>query len=132
VKKESEGSRERERETDMAFRWLLHSACHVLGSPKDTKMHANEEGVQGDHIKILKVPSNGGIILPEMQQACEEKQPSGFQMPLHYPRYKKTDYEKMEEWKVELLLKQYGLSFDGTLDEKRAYAMGAFLWPNQY
>jgi hypothetical protein len=95
-------------------------------------MHANEEGVQGDHIKILKVPSNGGIILPEMQQACEEKQPSGFQMPLHYPRYKKTDYEKMEEWKVELLLKQYGLSFDGTLDEKRAYAMGAFLWPNQY
>jgi hypothetical protein len=112
----------------MAFRWLLHSACHVIGSPKDTtKLHTNEEQrVQGDHHVIsssLKVSNNGGL----------EKHPSssGFQMPLHYPRYKKTDYEKMEEWKVELLLKQYGLSFEGTLDEKRAYAMGAFLWPDQ-
>ncbi|XP_059440424.1 uncharacterized protein LOC132172879 [Corylus avellana] len=106
----------------MAFRWLLHSACHVIGLPKDTtKLDTNE-----DHrvISSLKVSNNGGL----------EKHPSssGFQMPLHYPRYKKTDYEKMEEWKVELLLKQYGLSFEGTLDEKRAYAMGAFLWPDQY
>ncbi|KAE7995232.1 hypothetical protein FH972_000053 [Carpinus fangiana] len=113
----------------MAFRWLLHSACHVIGSPKDTtKLHTNEEQrVQGDDhhvISSLKVPNNGGL----------EKHPSssGFQMPLHYPRYKKADYEKMEEWKVELLLKQYGLSFEGTLDEKRAYAMGAFMWPDQF
>ncbi|KAL0012110.1 hypothetical protein SO802_007218 [Lithocarpus litseifolius] len=48
-------------------------------------------------------------------------------MPLHYSRYKKADYEQMEEWKLDLLLNQYGLSFKGTLDEKRAYAMGAFL-----
>ncbi|GLU12685.1 hypothetical protein SLE2022_293470 [Rubroshorea leprosula] len=59
--------------------------------------------------------------------------PSGFQMPIHYPRYTKAeaDYEKMEDWKVDLLLKQYGLNFKGTLDEKRAFAMGAFLWPDQ-
>lgn len=88
-------------------------------------MHTNhEERVRGDlAVSSLKVAKNGGS-LPE--------NPSGFQMPLHYPRYKKTDYEKMEEWKVDLLLKQYGLSFEGTLDEKRAYAMGAFLWPDQY
>ena len=32
-------------------------------------------------------------------------------MPLHYPRYTKRDYEKMEEGKLDLLLKQYGLCF---------------------
>ena len=36
-------------------------------------------------------------------------------MPLHYPRYTKRDYKKMEEGKLDLLLKQYGLYFDGTL-----------------
>ncbi|KAL4562958.1 hypothetical protein LXL04_026989 [Taraxacum kok-saghyz] len=57
---------------------------------------------------------------------------TGFQMPLHYPRYKKQDYEKMEEWRLDLLLQQYGLSFNGlSLDEKRCYVMGAFLWPCQ-
>ncbi|KAI3680439.1 hypothetical protein L6452_35210 [Arctium lappa] len=56
---------------------------------------------------------------------------SGFRILLHYPRYQKGDYEKMEEWRLDLLLEQYGLSFDGCLEEKRAYAMGAFLWPHQ-
>lgn len=62
----------------------------------------------------------------------EEHGHGGFQMPLHYPRYTKEDYEKMEEWKVDLLLKQYGLGFfKGTLEEKRAFAKGTFLWPDQ-
>ncbi|OAY73643.1 uncharacterized protein LOC109721052 [Ananas comosus] len=55
----------------------------------------------------------------------------GFQMPLHYPRCKKEDYMKMEEWRLDLLLREYGLVFDGSLEEKRDYAMGAFLWPDQ-
>lgn len=54
-----------------------------------------------------------------------------FRLPLHYPRYKKGDYEKMEEWKLDNLLGQYGLAFDGSLEDKRAYAMGTFLWPHQ-
>ncbi|KRX12050.1 hypothetical protein T07_7614 [Trichinella nelsoni] len=39
----------------------------------------------------------------------------------------------MEEWRLDLLLKQYGLVSvsNGTLEEKRAYAIGAFLWPDQ-
>ncbi|GKV13658.1 hypothetical protein SLEP1_g24645 [Rubroshorea leprosula] len=56
--------------------------------------------------------------------------PSGFQMPLHYLRCTKGDYERIEGWKVDLLLRQYVLNFKGTLDEKRAFAMGAFLWPD--
>lgn len=55
-----------------------------------------------------------------------------FQMPLHYPRYKKADYEKMEEWKLDMLLKEYGLNFKGSLEEKRKFAMGTFLWPDQF
>jgi hypothetical protein len=56
----------------------------------------------------------------------------GFRMPLHYPRYKKADYEAMPEWRVDCLLREYGLPVDGDLDSKRRFAMGAFLWPDQY
>jgi hypothetical protein len=57
---------------------------------------------------------------------------SSFRMPLHYPRYKKADYEAMPEWRVDCLLREYGLPADGDLDSKRRFAMGAFLWPSQY
>ena len=55
---------------------------------------------------------------------------ASFQIPLHYPRYKKEDYERMES-RVDMLLVQYGLACKGSVEEKRAYAMGAFLWPDQ-
>ncbi|PON38117.1 hypothetical protein PanWU01x14_314870 [Parasponia andersonii] len=123
-----------------ALRWVVHSACHVLGYPKDTntpsdhQMVANavgyptKEHANGDVVKnSLKVPTNA-----VGQSYTAEMCPSGFQMPLHYPRYSKADYEKMEEWKLDNLLKQYGLNFKGTFDEKREYAKGAFLWPEQY
>ncbi|XP_020248244.1 uncharacterized protein LOC109825767 [Asparagus officinalis] len=53
---------------------------------------------------------------------------SHFQMPLHYPRYTKSDYEKMPEWKLNCLFNEYGLPVSGDLNYKRKYAMGAFLW----
>ncbi|KAL8210059.1 hypothetical protein R6Q57_006791 [Mikania cordata] len=54
---------------------------------------------------------------------------SSFQMPLHYPRYKKEDYEKMPEWTLDCLLKEYGLPIDvGDVNQKRKFAMGAFIW----
>ncbi|KAF0932058.1 hypothetical protein E2562_007861 [Oryza meyeriana var. granulata] len=56
----------------------------------------------------------------------------GFQMPLHYPRYKKADYEAMPEWRVDCLLREYGLPVAGDVEDKRRFAMGAFLWPDQY
>ncbi|CAI0408597.1 unnamed protein product [Linum tenue] len=56
---------------------------------------------------------------------------SGFQMPLHYPRFKKKDYETMPEWRLDCLLKEYGLPVVGDADEKRKFAMGAFLWPSE-
>ncbi|XP_050213742.1 uncharacterized protein LOC126665085 [Mercurialis annua] len=100
----------------MGLKWLLHSACHVLGYPNNSQIQGTEFlGVPNEpHVKVEKCPS--GL----------------FQMPLHYPRYSKTDYEKMEEWRVDMLLKQYGLNFKGTLEEKRAFAIGTFLWPHQY
>ncbi|MBA0867641.1 hypothetical protein Goshw_002345, partial [Gossypium schwendimanii] len=35
-------------------------------------------------------------------------------MPLHYLHYTKADYKKME-WKVDILLREYGLSLEGNL-----------------
>jgi len=54
-----------------------------------------------------------------------------FQLPLHYPRYSKADYESMAEWKLDNLFHQYGLPIRGDLAYKRSYAIGAFLWPDQ-
>ncbi|CAL0308839.1 unnamed protein product [Lupinus luteus] len=53
-----------------------------------------------------------------------------FKMPVHYPRYTKNDYETMPEWKIDCLLKQYGLPIIGDVHQKRKFAMGAFLWPS--
>ncbi|KAF4362255.1 hypothetical protein CsatB_013399 [Cannabis sativa] len=69
---------------------------------------------------------------PEVVLNSKEEYPNGFQLPLHYPNYKKEDYEKMEEWRLDLLLKEYGITLKGSLDDKRNFAMGAFLWPHQF
>ncbi|KAF3448667.1 hypothetical protein FNV43_RR09380 [Rhamnella rubrinervis] len=55
-----------------------------------------------------------------------------FQMPLHYPRYSKKDYETMPEWRLDCLLREYGLPVIGDANQKRKFAMGAFLWPSQH
>ncbi|KAM1154831.1 hypothetical protein ACFX2I_037054 [Malus domestica] len=106
-----------------ALNWLLNSACHVLLHPiKDSNMAGNPGNLDGgDH----------GATAMGMRKKVVSNCSSGFQMPLHYPRYTKVDYGKMEEWKIDLLLRQYGLGFEGNLYQKRDYAMGAFLWPDQ-
>ncbi|KAJ0962970.1 hypothetical protein J5N97_028092 [Dioscorea zingiberensis] len=58
----------------------------------------------------------------------KDKKSSNFQMPLHYPRYTKADYEIMPEWTLDCLLAQYGLPVSGGIAEKRSFAMGTFLW----
>lgn len=55
---------------------------------------------------------------------------SKFQMPLHYPRITKKEYQDMPEWKVDRLLAEYGLPLIGDLAQKRRFAMGTFLWPD--
>ncbi|CAK7325746.1 unnamed protein product [Dovyalis caffra] len=56
---------------------------------------------------------------------------SFFQMPLHYPRYTKKDYQNMPEWQLDRLLAEYGLPVNGDLAYKREFALGAFLWPDR-
>lgn len=51
-----------------------------------------------------------------------------FQMPLHYPRYTREEYEAMPEWQLDRLLSEYGLPATGTVHHKRTFAIGAFLW----
>ncbi|KNA06535.1 hypothetical protein SOVF_180160 [Spinacia oleracea] len=74
-----------------------------------------------------RVAVNGGSKFVDEQDG-KSNSSKYFQMPLHYPRYKKDDYEKMVEWKLDCLLASYGLPITGTLEQKRKYAMGAFLW----
>ncbi|KAG1330354.1 hypothetical protein COCNU_02G003220 [Cocos nucifera] len=58
----------------------------------------------------------------------KERSVGCFRMPLHYPSYTKADYETMPEWRVDCLLREYGLPVFGDLAQKREFAMGAFLW----
>ncbi|KAF8026957.1 hypothetical protein BT93_E0015 [Corymbia citriodora subsp. variegata] len=55
---------------------------------------------------------------------------NSFQMPLHYPRFTRADYEAMPEWKLDSLLREYGLPTSGDLRYKREFAIGCFLWSN--
>ncbi|CAL5048022.1 unnamed protein product [Urochloa decumbens] len=78
---------------------------------------------------------NSAAAAADQQQAVGQTKSCSsyaFQMPLHYPRYKKADYETMPEWRVDCLLREYGLPITGDLESKRKFAMGAFLWPDQY
>ncbi|KAK2983650.1 hypothetical protein RJ640_023184 [Escallonia rubra] len=76
--------------------------------------------------------STGEPILKVGGSLCRQGGRSGgggnFRMPLHYPRYSKSDYESMPEWKLDCLLLQYGLPVTGSVEQKRKFAMGAFLW----
>ncbi|KAL9316318.1 hypothetical protein ACSQ67_017319 [Phaseolus vulgaris] len=45
-------------------------------------------------------------------------------------KYTQKDYQDMPEWKLDGLLKEYGLPTHGDLAYKRQFAIGAFLWPN--
>ncbi|KAG8645025.1 hypothetical protein MANES_10G025700v8 [Manihot esculenta] len=56
-----------------------------------------------------------------------------FKIPLHYPRYTKKQYEHMAEWKLDLLLQDYGLPIDhGDLAYKRELAISTFIWPEYH
>lgn len=73
--------------------------------------------------------TNGHQVQERLKKAAAAHE---FKMPLHYPRYSKGDYEKMPEWQLDRLLADYGLPLAGDVDHKRKFAIGAFLWPDQY
>ncbi|KAH1108610.1 hypothetical protein J1N35_012378 [Gossypium stocksii] len=80
--------------------------------------------------KVSPTPTLGAGGLHNGDQAAAKTWcGSDFQMPLHYPRYTEADYEAMPEWKLDCLLKEYGLPITGDFEQKRSFAMGAFLWP---
>ncbi|CAH8381808.1 unnamed protein product [Eruca vesicaria subsp. sativa] len=99
----------------MEMKWLLTSTfTQMFGYSNQINQASNCLSTQ-NKIKMLK----------------KEEFPSGFQVPLHYPKYSKSDYEAMDDLSLDLLLKQYGISFEGSLEAKRVFAMESFLWPDQ-
>ncbi|GLJ32163.1 hypothetical protein SUGI_0647550 [Cryptomeria japonica] len=71
----------------------------------------------------------------DIRRFREKLKESPFQVfirvPLHYPRFTKAEYEVMPEWRIELLLQEYGLPLKGSLQDKRDSAISAFLFPAQ-
>lgn len=80
--------------------------------------------MKGGAMESQRPPTNHG----ERRNGHVAKDRCGFQMPLHYPRYTRSEYEAMPEWKLDCLLNEYGLYVCGDVDHKRNFAMGAFLW----
>ncbi|CAF1698918.1 unnamed protein product [Brassica oleracea var. botrytis] len=99
----------------MEMKWLLTSAfTQMFGYSNQISQTSNSLSTR-NKIKMMK----------------KEEYPRGFQVPLHYPKYSKSDYEAMDDLSLDLLLKQYGISFEGSLEDKRVFAMESFLWPDQ-
>ncbi|RZC91291.1 hypothetical protein C5167_027357 [Papaver somniferum] len=96
---------------------------HISNNNSELTMKLQDDHVHGNK----KQQQAYGDMFTEKRNKC-----GYFQMPLHYPRYKKSDYESMDEWKLDCLFIQYGLPVHGDLEYKRNYAIGTFLWPTQY
>ncbi|XBI11482.1 uncharacterized protein [Aegilops tauschii subsp. strangulata] len=96
---------------------------------KPTHIHM---GSLGPAVSVSMAKASGGTAAVGGQQPERGTFSCGFRMPLHYPRYRKADYEAMPEWRVDCLLREYGLPVAGDVEDKRRFAMGAFLWPSQY
>ncbi|XP_047071646.1 uncharacterized protein LOC124680621 [Lolium rigidum] len=91
-------------------------------------------GSLGPAVSVSKTNDGVAAVGVQHQQQKSERGTlisCSFWMPLHYPRYKKEDYEAMPEWRVDCPLREYGLPVAGDVDDKRRFAMGAFLWPDQ-
>jgi hypothetical protein len=112
----------------MALGWFLRAMLSQIVDPinDSTSKYPHPRNVEAANCSKTEKPDLITIPKKSNSLSCE-----GFQMPLHYPRYKKEDYEKMEEWRIDQLLRDYGLVVNGSLEEKRDFAMGAFLWPDQ-
>ncbi|KAK2968106.1 hypothetical protein RJ640_003937 [Escallonia rubra] len=83
-------------------------------------------GMQSIARPVSNVSGGGGGA--NGQQQAKDGWGGYFQMPLHYPRYTRAEYETMPEWKLDCLLAQYGLPVAGDVNQKRRFAIGAFLW----
>ncbi|KAF9685350.1 hypothetical protein SADUNF_Sadunf03G0045500 [Salix dunnii] len=92
--------------------------CIILREGQDI----NEGGMES----MVRPPSNRGNVLngKHAKERC-----GNFQMPLHYSRYTRAEHVTMPEWKLDCLLREYGLPGTGDTELKRKYAMRAFFGP---
>ncbi|XP_059318812.1 uncharacterized protein LOC132069486 [Lycium ferocissimum] len=110
------------------------SAACPYNSPYTTTMFALEQNKNQPQLQVYnttKIENPKCFTSTFTTSHISSSTSCNFQMPLHYPRYKKSDYETMPVEKLDCLLKQYGLPVIGDVNHKRKFAMGAFLWPSQ-
>lgn len=112
-----------------SLKWFINYAfTQVLGLVDNGSMQCNHISASSDEGQTQSKDSKEEGIAQII--VSKEDSANGFEMPLHYPRYTKEDYEKMENWKLDMVLKEYGLTVKGALDAKRSFAIGTFVWPN--
>ncbi|GAB4857489.1 hypothetical protein Ancab_015398 [Ancistrocladus abbreviatus] len=105
--------------------------CYMKSRRAKTGQMSATSYVNGVGSSIQGLRPNGQHQQQHPGMSKSQQQSFCFQMPLHYPRYSKRDYETMPEWKLDRLLMEYGLPAGGDVEQKRKFAMGAFLWPSQ-
>uniref|UniRef100_A0ACD5WYK0 Uncharacterized protein n=1 Tax=Avena sativa TaxID=4498 RepID=A0ACD5WYK0_AVESA len=120
-----------------SFSTIARVTCKLLSVQRGSKQNTHAMGSLGPAVSVSMAKANGGTVavavgVQQQQQPERGMSSCSFQMPLQYPRYKKADYEEMPEWRLDCLLREYGLPVAGDVDHKRRFAMGAFLWPSQY
>ncbi|CAK7324103.1 unnamed protein product [Dovyalis caffra] len=103
---------------------LVCSQNHVtlMNSPTKGHLHSSLSAEERESMESVTFWAGGRV--KEQQEKC-----GGFQMPLHYPRYSRSEYETMPEWQLDRLLTEYGLPVVGSVEQKRKFSIGAFLWP---
>ncbi|OMO64337.1 Nucleotide-sugar transporter [Corchorus capsularis] len=107
--------------TTNKIKWLWLMTCYFSSSSVHNTVTGGRHNESFQAVARLGNGPNGEV---QARNWCGH-----FQMPLHYPRYTKADYDAMPEWKIDCLLKEYGLPITGDVEQKRKFAMGAFLWP---
>ncbi|KAJ0255192.1 hypothetical protein HA466_0099840 [Hirschfeldia incana] len=91
---------------------------------KLSRDHSTSAIHENNHHQDLEDQKN----MMKMGKKTSQNQSNNFKIPIHYPKYTKSDYEKMPEWQLDQLLREYGLPIIGDSNEKRKFVIGTFLW----
>ncbi|KAJ7297384.1 hypothetical protein O6H91_03G031700 [Diphasiastrum complanatum] len=118
-------------------RKMFEGVCHLeKKSPVETVGSERHVSV-GHDAQRAACETRDSELVAEIGRKCpysavrECPVPYVFQMPVHYPRYTKQDYEAMPEWMLDRLLEEYGLPVMGNIEDKRDYCIGSFLWHDE-
>ncbi|KAJ4839524.1 hypothetical protein Tsubulata_019028, partial [Turnera subulata] len=108
--------------------WKLYNLLVQYGLPTTGDLAEKRETAMGTFLWV----KNENRETTNITLSKKNSSRGHFQMPLHYPRYTRKDFETMDEAKLDQLFVAYGLPTDGDLGYKRKSAMSTFLGVKSY